>query len=164
MPTSSDKADFEARLGADLAAGLQSFLGEHTPFQAMADDELAELAAGSELVEFPAGAVVADYATRVPDDVWMVRSGQVTLQASADATTIDTVEQGGIFGYTPLLIGGGMEFVARATQPSTLIRLPGAVVRAQFAKPAGLAFLASTAWNVSRADRPSCSIRHGPAT
>ena len=136
-------------------ADLESFLGEHTPFQAMSDDELAELAAGSELVDFPAGAVVADYATRVPDDVWMVRSGQVTLQASADATTIDTVEPGGIFGYTPLLTGGGMEFVARATEPSTLIRLPGALVRAQFAKPAGLAFLASTAWNVSRADRPT---------
>ena len=88
-------------------------------------DELAELAAGSELVDFPAGAVVADYAKRVPGDVWMVRSGQVTLQASADATTIDTVEPGGIFGYTPLLTGGGMEFVARATEPSTLIRLPG---------------------------------------
>ena len=28
-------------------------------------------------------------------------------------------------------------------------------MRAQFAKPAGLAFLASTAWNVSRGDRPT---------
>ncbi len=101
----------------------------------MADEELADLAAESELVDFDAGAVVADYATRVPGDVWMVRSGQVTLQASADGTTIDAVEPGGIFGYTPLLTGGGMEFVARATEPSTLIRLPGALVRAQFAKP-----------------------------
>ena len=140
---------------ADLTAGLKSFLGEHTPFQGMSDDELSDLAAGSTLAEFPAGAVVADYATRVPDDVWMVRKGQVTLQASADGTTIDTVVEGGIFGYTPLLTGGGMEFVARATEPSTLIRLPGAPVRAQFAKPAGLAFLASTAWNVGRADRPT---------
>ena len=38
---------------------------------------------------------------------------------------IDTVEPGGIFGYMPLLTGGGMEFEARATEPSTLIRLPG---------------------------------------
>ncbi|MGZ6779262.1 MAG: putative nucleotidyltransferase substrate binding domain-containing protein [Mycobacterium sp.] len=151
MPTSSGGTDFEARPGAELAA----FLGEHTPFQGMTDGELADLAAGSELVDFPAGAVVADYARRVPDDVWMVRSGQVTLLASADATSIDTVEPGGIFGYTPLLTGGGMEFVARTTKPSTLIRLPGAPVQAQFAKPAGLAFLASTAWNVSRADRPT---------
>ena len=147
MPTSSERTD--------LAAGLRAFLGEHTPFQAMADDELDELAAETELVDFSPGAVVADYARRVPDDVWMVRSGQVTLQTSADGTTIDTVQRGGIFGYTPLLTGGGMEFVAWTTEPSTLIRLPGAQVRAQFAKPAGLAFLASTAWNVSRADRPT---------
>src|SRR5689334_21405950 len=124
----------------------------------MTDGELVDLAAGSELVDFPAGAVVADYARRVPDDVWIVRSGQVTLLASADATSIDTVEPGGIFGYTPLLTGGGMEFVARTTVPSTLIRLPGAPVQAQFAKPAGLAFLASTAWNMgSRTDRPTIS-------
>jgi len=159
VPTLSGSPDFEARLGpeseARLGPDLTAFLGEHTPFQAMADEELAELAAKSELVEFPVGAIVADYAKHVPGDVWMVRSGQVTLQASADATTIDAVEPGGIFGYTPLLTGGGMEFVARATKSSTLIRLPGAVVRAQFAKPAGLAFLASTAWNVSRADRPT---------
>jgi CBS domain-containing protein len=148
VPSSSEKTDSVG----DLAA----FLGAHTPFQAMAGDELADLAAGSELVDFASGAVVADYATRVPDDVWMVCKGQVTLHASADGTTIDTVEPGGIFGYTPLLTGGGMEFVARATQPTTLIRLPGALVRLQFAKPAGLAFLASTAWNTSsRTDRPT---------
>ncbi len=145
MQTSSGSAD----------SGLKAFLGEHTPFQAMPDDELSDLAAESELVDFPEGAIVADYATRVPDDIWMVRAGQVTLQASADGTTIDTVTEGGIFGYTPLLTGGGMEFVARAATPSTLIRLPGAQVRAQFARPAGLAFLASTAWNVGRADRPT---------
>lgn len=145
MPTSSETPD-----------ALEVFLGGHTPFQGMTDDELADLAAGSELVDFASGAVVADYATRVPDDVWMVRSGQVTLLASADGTVIDTVTEGGIFGYTPLLTGGGMEFVARTTLPSTLIRLPGAPVRSQFAKPAGLAFLASTAWNTSsRPDRPT---------
>jgi CBS domain-containing protein len=147
VPTSSERAD--------LAAGLKAFLGEHTPFQAMPDDELSALAVESSLVDFPADAVVADYATRVPGDVWMVRTGQVTLQASTDGAVFDTVSEGGIFGYTPLLTGGGVEFVARTTKPSTLIRLPGAPVRAQFAKPAGLAFLASTAWNLSRSDRPA---------
>jgi len=90
VPTSSG--------GDDSIESLASFLREHTPFQAVPDEELADLAAGSESVDFPAGAVVADYSTRVPDEVWMVRSGQVTLQASTDAATIDTVGQGGIFG------------------------------------------------------------------
>ena len=113
MPTSFERPD------------LKAFLGEHTPFQAMSDEELTELVAGSAVVEFPAGSLVADYATRVPDDVWMVHAGQVTLRNSGDATTFDTVGPGGIFGYMPLLTGGGMDFEAHTTAPSTLIRLPG---------------------------------------
>jgi CBS domain-containing protein len=126
---------------------LAQFIGEHTPFQSMSPDELEQLAAESVRVEFPADAVIADYSVHVPDDVWMVCAGHVTLQTGADGSAIDGIEPGGIFGYTPMLTGGGMEFVARATEPSTLIRLPGDQVRAQFAKPAGLAFLASNAWS-----------------
>jgi CBS domain-containing protein len=132
---------------------LASFLGEHSPFQSMSRAELEELAAGSSYESFAGGAVIADYSTQVPDYVWMVCSGHVTLQASADGTAIDTVQPGGIFGYTPMLTGGGMDFVARATEPTTLIQLPGAQVRAQFAKPAGLAFLASSAWNTAASER-----------
>ncbi|MET0450655.1 MAG: putative nucleotidyltransferase substrate binding domain-containing protein [Mycobacterium sp.] len=121
----------------------------------MSAEELAELATGSTQVEFATGAVIADYAGQVPDDVWMVRSGHVTLQASSDGAAIDTIEPGGVFGYTPLLTGGGMEFVARATEPSTVIRLPGEQVRALFAKPAGLAFLASSAWSTAPGNRPA---------
>ncbi len=161
MPTSSERPDLATGLIAGSAGvDLRSFLGEHTPFQAMSDEELTELADGSSIEEFPAGAVVADYATRVPDDVWMVRTGHVALRGSADGTIIDTVGSGGIFGYMPLLTGGGMDFEARTTVPSTLIRLPGPLVRAQFAKPAGLAFLASSAWNLGTADRPTIA----PAT
>ncbi len=152
MPSSSEQLDDTA----DLA----SFLGQHTPFQGSSEAELTELAAGSVLEDFPAGAVVADYSTRVPDDVWMVRTGHVALRASADGSTIDAVDPGGIFGYTPMLTGGGVDFEARTTLPSMLIRLPGALVRAQFAKPAGLAFLASSAWNLGAADRPTVA----PAT
>jgi CBS domain-containing protein len=135
--------------------GLTRFLGEHTPFQSMSPDELAELAAGSTVVEFAADAVIADYSVNVPDDVWMVCTGHVTLQATGDGSAIDAVEPGGIFGYTPLLTGGGMAFVARATEPSTLLRLPGNQVRAQFAKPAGLAFLASSAWSTVAGNQPA---------
>ena len=84
----------------------------------MSDAELSELAAGASVVEFPAGSVVVDYAHREPDRVWMVRTGQVTLQA-ADGATIDTVGPGGLFGYTPLLTDGDVEFIARTTASST---------------------------------------------
>ena len=152
MPISSERPD--------TVEDLASFLGRHTPFQAVPDDELAELAAGSAVEEFPAAALVADYSARAPDDMWMVCTGQVALRGSGDAALIDTVGPGGIFGYTPLLTGGGMDFEVRTTAPSTLIRLPGALVRAQFAKPAGLAFLASSGWNLGTTDRPTIA----PAT
>ncbi|BBY76864.1 cyclic nucleotide-binding protein [Mycolicibacterium parafortuitum] len=132
---------------------LPAFLAEHTPFQGATDDELAALAAGAVLERFPAAAVVADYSARVPDEVWMVCDGGVALRSVGDGSLIDVVTPGGIFGYMPLLAGAGMDFEARTTVPSTLVKLPGALVRAQFAKPAGLAFLAS-GWNLGR-ERPA---------
>ncbi len=138
MPSSSEPPE---------RCGLPSFLAGHTPFQASTEFELAELVAGASVEQFPADVVVADYAARVPDEIWMVRDGAVALRASGDGSVIDVVEPGGIFGYMPLLTGAGMDFEARTTAPSTLIRLPGVAVRAQFAKPAGLAFLASSGWS-----------------
>ncbi|MDA2890507.1 DUF294 nucleotidyltransferase-like domain-containing protein [Mycolicibacterium sp. BiH015] len=150
MPTSSEKPDRRS---------LPEFLAEHTPFQGSTEDELAELAAGASIEEFGTGAVVADYSSHVPDEVWMVCEGAVALRSSGDGALIDVVTRGGIFGYTPLLTGAGMDFEARATTASTLIKLPGPLVRAQFAKPAGLAFLASSGWPRA-AERPTIA----PAT
>ncbi|MGE2714819.1 putative nucleotidyltransferase substrate binding domain-containing protein [Mycolicibacterium litorale] len=138
---------------ADTA--VRDFLAEHTPFQAMPEEELGRLVDGARVEEFPPGTVVADYSGRVPDDVWMVFDGQVTLHASADDAVIDTVNPGGIFGYTPMLLGEGMQYHARTALPSKLIRLPAELVRSQFASPAGLAFLASSAWKATTGTRPS---------
>jgi CBS domain-containing protein len=137
VPTSSERPE---------KSDLPNFLAEHTPFQGSTEAELADLAAGASIEDFPANVVVADYSARVPDEVLMVCRGVVALRSSADSSLIDIVTPGGIFGYMPLLAGAGMDFEARTTAPSTLIRLPGALVRAQFAKPAGLAFLAATGW------------------
>lgn len=118
----------------------------------MSDSELGDVIAKATLVDFAAGATVADYTVPNPGGVWMVRRGRVELQAG-DGSPLDTVESGGIFGYTPLLTGGGMDFVARTAVPSSLIRLPDAAVLAQFATPAGLAYLASTAFPGPSTDR-----------
>ena len=158
MPTSSEPPDGLNRGPDGLNRGpdgldLPAFLAEHTPFQGATEDELAALADGAVLERFPAAAVVADYSARVPDEVWMVCDGGVALRSVGDGSLIDVVTPGGIFGYVPLLAGAGMDFEARTTVPSTLVKLPGALVRAQFAKPAGLAFLAS-GWNLGR-ERPA---------
>ncbi|MFE7800417.1 putative nucleotidyltransferase substrate binding domain-containing protein [Nocardia sp. NPDC057440] len=119
----------------------------------MTPPELDQLAAASSLHRFGAGAVIMDYSAQVPDDIWMLWTGRVVLQGTGDGAPIDAVEPGGIFGYVPLLTGGSADFVARAAEPSALIRLPGALVRAQFAQPDGLAFLASSAWKTVSGNR-----------
>ena len=53
----------------------------------------------------------------------------------------------------------GIKFAARATEPSTLLRLPGALVRSVFTKPAGLSFLASSAWDTISTAHPRASVR-----
>lgn len=127
---------------------LVDFLRAHPPFQTAGDAELLELVAQSTLEPHSTGVVIADFSRHVPDDIWMVLTGSVNLQEAGGAgggQVFDTIEPGGIFGYVPMLTGGGVEFLARATESTTTLRLRGELVRAQFAKPAGLRFLASSA-------------------
>ena len=131
-----------------VAVGSQeliAFLGAHAPFQAVGHDELRELAATSSVERHDVGVLIADFSRQVPHDIWMVYSGAVALQEAGDGQTFDTIVSGGLFGYVAMLTGDGIGFVARAVEPTVLIRLSGELVRAQFAKPAGLQFLASTA-------------------
>ena len=131
--------------GAD---DLVTYLGDHAPFQSMSPEALAELASAASTHTFGAGELVVDYTRRC-----RTRSGCCAavpsrcLHPSDGAEPVDTVTPGGVFGYFPLLSGGEVEFTARATEPSTLLRLPGELVRSVFTKPAGLSFLASSAWD-----------------
>lgn len=130
---------------------IASFLADHPPFQSMTPSELEELAAAASTHTFGPGEMIVDYTSHVPEEIWMVYAGQVMLLYTGDdgvaGIPIDVVPSGGIFGFFPLLTGGGVEFSARASEQVTLIRLPGDLVRPVFAKPAGLAYLASSAWS-----------------
>uniref|UniRef100_UPI0013A537AA cyclic nucleotide-binding domain-containing protein n=2 Tax=Mycolicibacterium mucogenicum TaxID=56689 RepID=UPI0013A537AA len=147
---------------------LVTFLGSRPPFQTASDTELNDLVAASSLEHYGAGTVIADFSRHVPDDIWMVLTGSVNLQEVGDGQVFDTIEAGEIFGYVPMLTGGGIEFLARTTEPATVVRLPGALVRAQFAKPAGLRFLALSATPSSQSQlitagdsRPVGDLVHG---
>jgi CBS domain-containing protein len=143
------------------AEGVASYLANHPPFQSMSEECLADLASVASTHTFGTGELVVDYTEDVPDEIWVLRSGQVALLAdsSADAESVDSITPGGVFGIFPLLTDGQVKFTARATEPSTLLKLPGSRVRAVFAKPAGLSYLASTAWDTraeqNKAQRPS---------
>jgi CBS domain-containing protein len=140
---------------------LSVFLGEHAPFDAMPAQARAELAAAASVHTFGVGELIVDYAAATPGEIWMVRLGNVALFADSaeDADQIDSIEAGGVFGYLPLLSEGQVWFSARATEPSTVLRLPGELVRAIFAQPAGLSYLARSAWDViamrSKGQQPS---------
>ncbi|MDV7988107.1 putative nucleotidyltransferase substrate binding domain-containing protein [Rhodococcus sp. IEGM 1374] len=129
---------------------LADFLGAHPPFQGAPPAVLAELAASAVEREYGGGAWVVDPprtdVSAAADTVWVVRTGRVVI-THPDATSptevpIDTIGPGGVFGFSALLSGGTVEFRARATEPSIVIRLPGELIRPLFATPTGLAFLA----------------------
>ena len=147
------------------APEVAAFLADHPPFQSMTPSALDELAAAASRHEFGVGSIVVDYTSHVPDEIWMVCSGQVTLLHTGDdqiaAGQIDTISTGGIFGFFPLLTDGDVQFKAQATEPSTLLRLPGELVRPVFAQPSGLSFLASSAWGTMSGKR---SPVEGPAS
>ena len=129
---------------------LADFLGAHPPFQGAPPAVLAELAAAAVEREYGSGAWVVD-PERVDvsadaDTVWVVRTGRVVIThpdaISPTEVPIDTIGEGGVFGFSALLSSGTVEFRARATEPSIVIRLPGELIRPLFATPTGLAFLA----------------------
>ncbi|WP_415975162.1 putative nucleotidyltransferase substrate binding domain-containing protein [Rhodococcus sp. 077-4] len=108
----------------------------------------AEYAGGAWVLDPPRTDVSAD-----ADTVWVVLTGRVVI-THPDATSptevpIDTIGPGGVFGFSALLSGGAVEFRARATEPSIVIRLPGELIRPLFATPTGLAFLADAVTSAS---------------
>lgn len=143
---------------------LADFLGAHPPFQGAPPAVLAEMAAAAVEREYGSGAWVVDRpqmdASADADTVWVVRTGRVVITHPDDTSRtdvpIDTIGPGGVFGFSALLSGGTVEFCARATEPSVVLQLPGALVRPLFATPAGLAFLAD-------AVNSSSAYRGGPA-
>ncbi|MEN2513247.1 CBS domain-containing protein [Gordonia polyisoprenivorans] len=126
------------------------FLGAHSPFQELADDELARIAAGASVRRFRAGEVIAEYGHGSADAVFMVCAGRVELTAPGAELdrpeVFETLGPGALFGYIPLIIGGEARFVARAAEPASAIALPADEVRAVLGRRSGLTFLAESAW------------------
>lgn len=125
------------------------FLGRFPPFDSATPTELDELAKHAGHIEYPRGALVLDVEMRDVDSVWMVRVGRVVISAPDNAFPIDSVEIGGVFGFSAMLSGSSFGFVARTTEPTVLIQLPGSLVRPFFSGPAGLEFLADAVYTAN---------------
>lgn len=122
------------------------FLRRYPPFQTATPGELEDVAGAATAVDYATGATILDVDMRDVDSVWVVRSGRVVVlhpdNQALTAVPIDTVEVGGVFGFSAMLSGARFGFVARTTEPSVILQLPGSLMRPLFSKPAGLAFLA----------------------
>ncbi|WP_037142478.1 putative nucleotidyltransferase substrate binding domain-containing protein [Rhodococcoides fascians] len=122
------------------------FLARYPPFLTATPGELDALSAEARSVEYATGATILDVDMRDVDSVWVVRRGRVVILQPDDtaltALPVDTVDVGGVFGFSAMLSGSTFGFVARTTEPSVVIQLPGALMRPLFSEPAGLAFLA----------------------
>ncbi|MBY6705609.1 cyclic nucleotide-binding domain-containing protein [Rhodococcus sp. BP-241] len=135
MPTSSP------------ADTLAEFLAGHSPFDSLTRSDLADLAATASTAEYAAGDVVVGPGVDDIDAVWVVWSGSVDLLHPDDvdgAAPLDTIEPGGLFGFSAMLVGVRTTFTATAARPSVVVRLPGPSVRPVFASPAGVTYLART--------------------
>ena len=125
---------------------LADFLGAHPPFQGAAPAALTEIAAAATEIDYAAGAWVLGPTPRpdTADTVWVVRIGRVVIVHPDDTPPsdgpIDTIGPGGVFGFSALLARETVEFCALATEPSTVLRLPGDLVRPLFEASTGPAF------------------------
>jgi len=134
---------------------LADFLGAHPPFQGASPAVLTDIAGAAVELDYASGAWVVGPTSKldVADTVWVVRTGRVVIVHSDDTSPasvpIDTIGPGGVFGFSALLVGGTVEFCARAPEPSTVLRLPGELTRPLFATPTGLAFLADAVTSAS---------------
>lgn len=142
--------------------GVRAYLADHAPFHAMTPAALDALAAAASVEKFAPGDLIVDYVAAAPDEIWMLKSGSVALHTNSEPAgdPVDIVEPGGVFGFLPLLSGGKVALSAWAQQRSEAIRIPGALIRSVFADPAGLSYLATSAWDtiVTRAPSDRASL------
>ncbi|KIQ20642.1 DUF294 nucleotidyltransferase-like domain-containing protein [Rhodococcus sp. MEB064] len=140
MPISSGADQADIRRTAD-------FLAAHPPFDALTASELEQLAEDSAVSIYRAGETVVGSSVDDIDAVWVVQSGEVDLLHPDDvdgAAPLETIEPGGLFGFSAMLVGARTTFWAKASRDSAVIRVAGPAARPFFGRPAGVAFLART--------------------
>lgn len=98
----------------------------------ISDEHLEEIAAVSQLVEFPDGTVifrVGDAAT----DIYLITRGNVSLEICAPGIgcrRILTVGQGELLGWSPLLEQPRLTATARTLSPTQAVKISGGQVLA----------------------------------
>jgi CBS domain-containing protein len=121
---------------------VAAFLAGFAPFDALAPDELAAVAAASSERAYEAGesALVEDGTPS--EHLFVVRSGSVELLHQGEV--VDILGPGELFGQPSLLTGLAPAFTVRAREATVCLLVPREHAITVFSGPAGAAHLART--------------------
>jgi CBS domain-containing protein len=120
--------------------GIASFLGSRPPFDAVGADELARVAAVTEVEEFPAGKTIFLQGTAPVGHLRVVRTGSVEIIHNGQV--LDLLGPGELFGHASMLSGLPTGFEARAAEGTLCYRIPADVIGPLLARPDFLQFIA----------------------
>jgi len=119
---------------------IAGFLAAHPPFDAVGADELARVAAVTEVEEFPAGKTIFSQGTGPVGYLRIIRTGSVEI--IYDGQVLDLLGPGELFGHASMLSGLPTGFEARAGEDTLCYRVPADVIGPLLARPDFLRFIA----------------------
>ena len=119
---------------------ITGFLGSRPPFDAVGADELARVAAVTEMEEFPAGKTIFSQGTGPVAYLRIVRTGSVEIIHNGQV--LDLLGPGELFGHASMLSGLPTGFEARAAEDTICCRIPADVIGPLLARPDFLRFIA----------------------
>jgi CBS domain-containing protein len=119
---------------------IAEFLSANPPFDTLAEDELAAVAAATEIEFIAAGTTILEQDVEAPEHAWVVRRGTVELRDGN--RVVDLLGEGEMFGHAALLSEWPTALGVRAHEDTLCYRIPEAVLRPVLARPAALRFAA----------------------
>jgi CBS domain-containing protein len=118
---------------------IAAFLGSHPPFDAVGADELARIAAVTELAAIPKGTTIFSQGAGPVECVWVVRTGSVEI--INDGRVLDLLGPGELFGHASMISGLPTGFEARTAEDAVCYRIPASIMRPLLARPDVLRFV-----------------------
>jgi CBS domain-containing protein len=122
------------------AGDVAGFLGSHPPFDGLAPDELARVAAVTETEVSAGGKTIFSQGAGPVTNLWVVRTGSVEI--IHDGRILDLLGPGELFGHASMISGLPTGFEARAGEDTVCYRVPADVMRPLLARPEVLRFVA----------------------
>src|SRR5215471_16874936 len=139
---------------------IAAFLGSHPPFDGLDGDELARVAAVTDVETFPPGERIFSQGTGPVEYLRIVRTGSVEILN--DGQVLDLLGPGELFGHASMLSGLPTGFEARAAEYTSCCRIPAAVIGPLLASPDFLRFIARSIVGDRAKAGPERSLRPDP--